>query len=152
MLGRKLETFRSILWNHRPTWGIYGGVVTQTVPKWKNLFLKVKASCLLKIKIYLFLWHLTKGWFSLLQLSSHHLLPISTTCTRTKADMPPNLKKTQTWSIYTFTLPQSICPASTVVTHCCSAFLTSWDCIPNCHFRHGTWCHFNCRWVVREKT
>lgn len=61
-------------------------------------------------------------------------------------------KKLQTWGIYTLTLPQSICPASTVVTQSYSAFLTSWDCVPSCHFRHSVWCHFNCRWVVREKT
>lgn len=64
----------------------------------------------------------------------------------------PNLKKPQTWSIYTLTLPQSICPAASVVTQCCFAFLTSWDYTPNCLFRHSTWCHISCRWVVSEKT
>lgn len=67
---------------------------TQIVSKWGNLFLKVKASCLLKMKIYLFLWHLIRDCFPFLQLSSHHLLPICTTCTCTKANMPPQPKKT----------------------------------------------------------
>lgn len=67
---------------------------TQIISKWGNLFLKVKASCFLKMKIYLFLWHLIRGCFPFLQLSSHHLLPICTTCTCTKANMPPQPKKT----------------------------------------------------------
>lgn len=64
----------------------------------------------------------------------------------------PNLKKPQTWSIYTLSLPQSICPAASVVTQCCFAFLTPWAYIPDCHFRHSTWCHISCRGVVSEKT
>lgn len=61
-------------------------------------------------------------------------------------------KKTQTWSIYTLTLPHSICPAASVVTQCCFAFLTSWDYVPNCHLRHSTWCHISCGGGVSEKT
>lgn len=42
----------------------------------------------------LFLWHVIKGFFSLLPLSSHCLLPISTTRTHTKANTSPQPKKT----------------------------------------------------------
>lgn len=66
---------------------------SQIVSKWGNLFLKEKESCLLEMNIYLFLWHLIRDCFPFLQLSSHHLLPICTTCTCTKANMAPQPKK-----------------------------------------------------------
>lgn len=123
---------------------------TQIVLKWGNLFLKVKASCLLKMKIYLFLWHLIRDCFPFLQLSSHHLLPICTTCT--KANMHSQPKKTPNLEYlysYSPSVHLSCCSCCDPVLFC---FSHSMGFHPKLPLQAHTWCHISCRWVVSEKT
>lgn len=117
MLGRKLETFWSALWNHRPTWGNAAWVATQTVSKWRNLFLKVQASCLLKMQIYFFMASYQFLSFNFLPTASCQFLLHTHTHTYIyawKQTCPPRLKN----KLGVFILLLSLSPSGLLLLLC----------------------------------
>jgi len=104
---------------------------------WRNLFLKVKASCLLKMKIYFFY-----GIFSLLPLhpttSCQFLLHAHTQ----KQTCPPSLKKQTQYLCFYSPSVHLVC------FHCCDPVLCCFSHFmvlhPKLPLQSSTWYHFSC--------